>query len=440
MYFDHLLPNTTAAGFKKWDWAIPPNLLNDPLINTESRSPGHGKHSLINVRLMVQMEARQRSEFTIQHDGAVHQPLGAASYYFQHSLLNWLCSNTSNSKINIRIGAQPNTSPHIGNLTTIGVAFALAYRLQEKGKLPCIYFDVVDTAPAPERDEIIQETVYQKSLRWTGAAETFLQQFDQVLEAFSLSSGVQYVRRTQKEILSGDSASKCVREIVRRHKALEAVYSSEDSRFGLRASCPKEGCGLADKAGIHNRYYEDRIDFKCPKHGTYSLNLLSPTDTTKIELNTPLRNLLRNRISQTDYDADWIQVTGADYAGFYQEQFLWRPLTSEFSGKAPIIVYSPQILDWSGAKLSKSLYIKQGAYDYLQESQLQYMLSFDLFKASGRKLTSVYRVCLEWIDNPHLLFRSYTIYHLDGLLQPKDDQPMKPHAADFRAPKNDYLQ
>ncbi|KAG8413779.1 hypothetical protein J3458_012271, partial [Metarhizium acridum] len=91
-------------------------------------------------------------------------------------------------------------------------------------------------------------------------------------------------------------------------------------------------------------------------HGEFFPSLYDPQDVSKLELNTPMRNLLRNRLFGADQTAHWIQVVGADYAGFYQEQLLWRPVSNNPPTKVPLIVYSPAILDWSGAKLSKSLY------------------------------------------------------------------------------------
>ena len=40
------------------------------------------------------------------------------------------------------------------------------------------------------------------------------------------------------------------------------------------------------------------------------------------------------------------------------EQLLWRHIT-----KPLVIVYTPLITDWSGSKISKSLYLRGGAYD-----------------------------------------------------------------------------
>jgi hypothetical protein len=83
----------------------------------------------------------------------------------------------------------------------------------------------------------------------------------------------------------------------------------------------------------------------------------------------------------SDERSDWVRVTGADYSGYYQEQLLWRHIP-----QSPIIIYAPQILDWSGVKISKSLYVCEVGYNYLRSQGLEYCLSFNKFQAEGKTL------------------------------------------------------
>ena len=46
----------------------------------------------------------------------------------------------------------------------------------------------------------------------------------------------------------------------------------------------------------------------------------------------------------------------------------------------PFILYSPLVTDWSGSKLSKSLYVKEKAYGYLKEQALDYLIDYSNFK------------------------------------------------------------
>lgn len=111
------------------------------------------------------------------------------------------------------------------------------------------------------------------------------------------------------------------------------------------------------------------------------------------------------------YDYEILRITGSDYAGFYQEELRYKVASylkcnvSEMS----MIFYAPLVLDWSGAKLSKSLYVKEGAYQDIPRKFINY--SF-LKKDLGHKgLDILYDIVINWINNPYMLFRHYSIYY-----------------------------
>ena len=141
-----------------------------------------------------------------------------------------------------------------------------------------------------------------------------------------------------------------------------------------------------------------------------------------LEYNTPLRNLIRGLVYLIDNDDpntefQWLRITGSDYAGFYQEQLLYK--TTDLVGYSvsnlPIILYAPLVTDWSGAKLSKSLYVKEGAYKYLPS----YMINYDnLRKEKGTDgLDRIYYEVHSWLEEPYKLFRNYSIYYFMEVLK-----------------------
>jgi hypothetical protein len=106
----------------------------------------------------------------------------------------------------------------------------------------------------------------------------------------------------------------------------------------------------------------------------------------KLEYETPLRILVRSLLytednQEKDIPYSWLQVTGSDYAGFYQEQLFYR--AAAMLGvdiiNVPITVYSPLITDWAGVKLSKSILV-EGGYEYLTEQGLDYLINYRKFK------------------------------------------------------------
>jgi hypothetical protein len=348
----------------------------------------------------------------IPHDGVVHHPLGAASYYFGENLLQYLHIRCTHGRIIFHIGAQPNSSPHIGNITTFCTAFALASALKSDfSREVMVKLVYVDSAPAVGKEININGIAYQRSLGYTGDFYANQVAFTEVLDRFSSLSKVPYEVETQNYWRSSAHFPAILQDIVNRREILGPHLSPRTNKLAIRAACPQPGCGLADKHGINNQYHEGHITFLCPNHGEFCVDQAS---LGHLEFNTPLRNLIRVLICGQDRDASWILCTGSDYAGFYQEQLLWRLL--DHTPKAPIVFYTPLILDWSGAKLSKSMYVERGAYNYLRDAGLEYMLEADSFLNAKSGPEALYGEIQTWVTNPYKLFRNYSIEFLHAQL------------------------
>ncbi|KAN0083291.1 hypothetical protein V8E54_002379 [Elaphomyces granulatus] len=348
----------------------------------------------------------------IRHDGVVHNPLGAASYYFGKNLMGYLNTQCTHRRIILHIGTQPNCSPHIGNITTFSMAFALASALKlEFSREVMVKLIYVDSAPAVGKDKItINDIRYQRSLEYTGDFHANQATFTQVIDRFSSLSNVPYEVETQNFWRSSAVFPAILQDIINRRDMLSPLISPGTHKLAIRAACPHTACGLADKHGINNRYCEGRITFLCPNHGEFSVDLASPRDVERLEFNTPLRNLIRVLICSQDPNVSWILCTGSDYAGFYQEQLLWRLL--DHKSNVPLIFYAPLILDWSGSKLSKSMYVEHGAYKYLRDAGLEYMLEADAFFNIRGGPEALFAEVQAWVAAPYKLFRGYSIEYL----------------------------
>lgn len=347
----------------------------------------------------------------IRHDGVVHHPLGAGSYVFRTSLVKYLLSRVKKDEVIISVGAQPNSSPHMGTIIVFCLAFALGKTLSHRRRdlKISVLFEVVDTAPHETFE--INGITYQRSLRDEGNAEKYLMQFSELLSNLSRFSGVGYRIRRQEEFNGQPVVLQIMKRIIRHKDLVASILDPELGLLRVRIACPQ--CGLADKKGIQNVISDASIKSHCPIHGWFEFEI---HETRRLEFNTPLRNLVRSLVylkenKRTDLVHEWIRVTGSDYAGFYQEQLLYRCVTAlgyDLSDM-PMIVYAPLVLDWSGAKLSKSIYVKRDAYRYLPS----YLLSYDfLVKEKGIKgLENLYREVCSWVEEPYKLFRHYTVYY-----------------------------
>lgn len=345
-------------------------------------------------------------------DENVYYPLGGASYVFKNDFIKYIHSKLKKKKIKISIGAQPNSSPHLGTISVISLAFKLAKKLMEEfNDITCsVLFEVVDTAPSEQ--VIINDIVYQKSLKNTGKLTEFMPQFIGILEFLKTKTQIEYEIRYQSEFNSQKYIKPIIRQVIEQREKIVKYLDPEYEKLKIRVSCPK--CGLTDKNSINNTYTGNKIIFECPKDGKFEVDINKNTEL--LEYNTPLRNLIRGMVYgninvSNEYDYEVIRVTGSDYAGFYQEELLYKVagILNYKVQNLPIIVYTPLITDWSGAKLSKSLYVRQNAYEYLPK----YLINYEnLINEKGKEgINKMYSIVSEWIDEPYKLFRDYSIYY-----------------------------
>ena len=237
-------------------------------------------------------------------------------------------------------------------------------------------------------------------------------EFIEILDYFSQKSKIKYKIRYQKDFNKQDGIVETVDNIIKNQKYITKLLDASLNKLRIRISCPK--CGLTDKYSIKNKYKSGKIHCFCPEHGDFVIDYHKHPEM--LEYNTPLRNLIRaiiyGKINESnDYDYQIIRITGNDYAGFYQEELLYKvgALLNYNITKFPIIVYCPLVTDWSGAKLSKSLYVKEGAYKDLPKYLINYKFLKEEYGTDGLK--EIKNITDEWINEPYKLFRDYSIYY-----------------------------
>lgn len=342
----------------------------------------------------------------------VYNPLGGGSYVFEKDIANFLLKKFNKDKILISIGAQPNSSPHFGTLIVFSTAFSLARKMKEiNPNLDVkVLFEVVDTAPSETVE--IDGIKYQKSLKITGRINNNFNDYLEILEYFKNCDDIDYQIRFQSEFNKQEYIYPIVRKIIDKKDELASILDPKYNNLRIRVACPE--CGLADKNSMLTKFDGDEIHSFCPVHGEYVTNIKENSD--RLEYNTPVRNLVRG-IAYGMYNEDEKQdnqimrITGSDYAGFYQEELLYKPasIIGYDVNKLPAILYTPLVLDWSGAKLSKSLYVKEGAYSDLPP----YLINYEFLKNEKgiEALDVIHDITNNWIENPYLLFRNYSIYY-----------------------------
>ncbi|KAI0796725.1 hypothetical protein C8Q75DRAFT_802410 [Abortiporus biennis] len=346
--------------------------------------------------------------------------------------------------ITLHIGAQPNNSPHAGTMTVFTSAFAFARRLLDtcqtrfKDMKPStgqsahdlsvnVQLDLVDTCPDDNAN--LGEDAYrcQRSHRFTESYITnkdFLD-YQGLLKTLSGRYGVSYIIKYQKDLLALPGTPSIIRNILNNRDRISTEISPQKISLGLRCACPVKDCGLSDKHGVRNEYNiaqdHTTITFCCPIHGPHTITLEKPDEIIRLEMNTPLRNLVRtlaySEISATSTSQETrefhLRVTGADYCGFYQEQLSWRQLLllSQFP-QPPIFLYAPLIVDWAGSKLSKSLYVKKGAYTYMKDTNTDFLLSYKEAREQKKDLSVLFGEVDNWLVDPNEWIRTRSVEYM----------------------------
>ncbi|KAK3303863.1 uncharacterized protein B0T15DRAFT_487166 [Chaetomium strumarium] len=408
------------------------------------------------------------------HDGQVHDPLGAGSYAFKDDfvgpiLLGLVNDETSGSgptssnndqhaalamptrPIIFHAGAQPNNSPHCGTLIVFFFTFAVARAVRDRlqasmsgGLAPPVSVEMtlVDTAPVNSEGIEVEGIQYQRSYRDVpNALGTRIADYQEVFALLSAWSGIPVHISFQRDFFSQAHMPSLVSYLVANHKQLGQQLAPTYGTLAVRAACPVPGCHLAEKHGRRNQYtYQTTrpgkvadpkpseaaaaaITFHCPRHGPHTINTSSADELARLEANAPTRNLLRSMSHLLDTDRHHVRVTGADYAGMYQETFLYRPLaawsaaTDHARGRTPHILYAPLVVDWSGAKLSKSLYVRDGGYAAMRLFRSDGLCSYVRLKEQVGKegLRRLWDEVVRWVADPRKLFRCWSVEYLQRI-------------------------
>ncbi|KAM3550438.1 hypothetical protein MY1884_008248 [Beauveria asiatica] len=364
------------------------------------------------------------------HDGKTHYPLGGGSYAFQKDLVGSLLRALAQDEVAmkrreassssdtpsletpvptgptvIHAGAQPNNSPHLGTLIVFCYAFLIARAVRDRldavtqsksSQNVVVEITFVDTAPVITSVSEVAGTTYQRSYREVAGA----------LSTYMVPGILAWV--------------------IEHRGRLASQLSPKYNALALRAACPVLGCGLAEKHGRLNEYTAESIAFHCPHHGEHVIRLSEASEVARVEGNAPTRNLIRSMSHILDDATHHVRITGSDYAGTYQEFFLYRPLAERSrltrlgSGRTPHILYAPLVVDWSGAKLSKSLCVRDGGYRAMKVLGMDGACSYAKLQAEHGEegLRRIWAEVESWVSNPHKLFRAwYSVEYFRGILE-----------------------
>ena len=247
------------------------------------------------------------------------------------------------------------------------------------------------------------------------AAETNTGPVRRLAEWASQRAGTGFGLRRYSQIQAQPGFRHGLADILSRPEVFEPLFSPSEHRLRVRPICPR--CGLVDKAARTVQVRHDNgltLVFRCGHHGNQAARLDDPA--VVIDANTPIRTVLRSLCFSRDRDehgTETIVLNGGDWAGAWMQRVYFDGLHQLgcCGTQVPFNIFTPQILDDSGAKLSKTIYLTRGAYADVPPAWTSMQAFEDRFGTAG--LDMLWDEISGWVRSPEKFFRNYTVRYLE---------------------------
>lgn len=329
-------------------------------------------------------------------------------------------------EIILYLSAQVNSYPHIGTLVNFISAFALAKQIKSAYNVPVrIRVELLESVTGKE--EIINGVKYYKNLmnvldsEGKTICEKYLPYFKDILNRLSEMDGIEYEILFFYDYQKEHLVRKSLLEVLDNADILGYVLNPKDGSIRLRFECPK--CGLVDKHNRNLKVVHKSIDSivlenECPIHGKHTL-VVTEDNEEKFDMNVPLRYLVKALFlikSDEQNNTLSVIVDGGDWSGMWPLRIYMESLL-KLGYREPVnVIYTPTILDWSGSKLSKRMYVGNAAYrEYMKEGLINYSEFYNQYGEIG--FTRIYEEINLWVTDPKLFIRDYTIEYIDMVLK-----------------------
>jgi hypothetical protein len=228
----------------------------------------------------------------------------------------------------------------------------------------------------------------------------------------------------------------CLHAIASRLAEFRSIVAPADGIVRVRPRCPD--CRLMEKSAQHLAITSGEgvvhLDSRCPVHGRYRETIDVADTNGWYDANTPVRSIQKGALLSAErqlYQACSVSVDGADWGGAWHAHVLAPALAALGIPPAhwPVSIFTPLILDRTGGKLSKSLYIQYGT-DYADLPEAFLNLDILLDHHGNNALDALWAETTRWAAEPRRLHRAYTADYLANLVHHHGIHPV----ADQRTP------
>jgi hypothetical protein len=337
-------------------------------------------------------------------------------------------------QLRVTTAAQLNGTPHIGTVVTMLSAFAITAHAADALDLPAtVIFDALDNAPAEHLDidgETYTRTV--SDLIDTGHLEPTdrISGFQRLLNWATTRSGIHHELRPYTTYQALPPVRACLHTIATRLDDFRPIVAPADGIVRIRPRCPR--CRLMEKSAKNLTVTADldvvHLDSRCPIHGDYRESIVITGPDGWYDANTPVRSIQKGFLLSVERDlhqACSVSIDGADWGGTWHAHVL-APALATLGIPArewPVSIFTPLILDRSGGKLSKTLYVNYGP-DYADLPEAFLNLDALLDHHGNSALDALWTETTRWAAEPRRLNRSYTVDHLAQLIRRPTHDPV----------------
>jgi hypothetical protein len=325
--------------------------------------------------------------------------------------------------IRVAVAMQPKAAPHFGTGIVIMSAFAIAALMSEAFSLPAsVLLDMLDNAPA---DTVVIDGIeYTTCLSHADAgdggtlAEVNTAPVRRLAEWASRRSAVPFTLRTYTAIQAQPGFRDGLAQVLTRPCEFEPLFSPSGRRLRVRPVCSH--CGMVDKTArtVTIRHVDPlTITFTCGRDGRQDARIDDPSAV--FDANTPIRTVLRSLCFARDRRVGGIEtvvLNGGDWAGEWMQRVYFDGLHALGCDgtDAPFNLFTPQILDDSAAKLSKTIYLTAGRYANVDPAWTSMRAYEERFGSQG--LQALWDEVTGWTQAPEKFFRNYSVRYLEHVL------------------------
>lgn len=322
-------------------------------------------------------------------------------------------------EIVINTSSHPNSSPHLGTLTTISTAFLLARKFQDRFSIPArVEFDELENSPAERVSSNYYKSLGDSLQDGRNLSSIHMDTYNFIFEKLSALTSIPYDIRTYMEYQSIPIVRGAVIEIYRRYDEFRDLLDPSLRKLFLRTKCPI--CSISNRDPesfcFVNTLQGLVLYSDCCIHGKYE-QLFSIDNSTYIDMNTQLRDLTKGVLIAHEKEQNKrliIMCDGRDWSGEWALRMHCEGMRRLGYNEITTRFFSPTIVDWSGGKYSKSVYLRNSNYTGFEDLASDFNKFYNIY--GDRGFSTVITEVSRWVDDPIRFYRNYSNDYFKELL------------------------